>query len=81
MNPVHVAVTIACYLVFILVGKSIMRALPRFEIKTFALCHNLFLTSLSVHSETIIGCSGTQSMILRMVGLWRNWFGCFTSPK
>ncbi|KAI8619711.1 GNS1/SUR4 family-domain-containing protein [Chytriomyces sp. MP71] len=49
MNPVHVALTIACYLAIIVAGTTVMRSLPRFEIKTFALCHNLFLTSLSAY--------------------------------
>ncbi|KAJ3399430.1 hypothetical protein HDU80_007900 [Chytriomyces hyalinus] len=47
MDPVHVLLAVAAYLVMVFVGTSIMRNRARFEIKTFALVHNLFLSSLS----------------------------------
>ncbi|ORY50852.1 hypothetical protein BCR33DRAFT_676347 [Rhizoclosmatium globosum] len=49
MNPIHVLMTIAVYFAILLVGTTVMRAMPKLEVKLLAFCHNVFLTSLSAY--------------------------------
>ncbi|KAL2919929.1 hypothetical protein HK105_200846 [Polyrhizophydium stewartii] len=49
MNPVHALFAVIAYFVIVFVGSAIMRPLPRFQLKTFSLLHNLFLTLLSAY--------------------------------
>ncbi|KAG0257349.1 hypothetical protein DFQ27_005181 [Actinomortierella ambigua] len=49
MNPFHVLLLVLGYFGAIIVGMQIMNFLPRFEVKTFSLLHNLCMVSLSAY--------------------------------
>ncbi|KAI9184094.1 hypothetical protein H9P43_003147 [Blastocladiella emersonii ATCC 22665] len=48
MNPAHMLVLVAAYLAMVVGGKAVMsRSQTKFTLKTYALVHNIILTSLS----------------------------------
>ncbi|KAJ3049225.1 hypothetical protein BCR33DRAFT_719540 [Rhizoclosmatium globosum] len=49
MNPVHVIMVAVLYLVVIFLGVNVMKHFQRFDVKQFALGHNIFLTALSAY--------------------------------
>lgn len=49
MNPFHAVLIAFGYLVSVVVGRLVMKVLPRFELKTFSLLHNFFLIVLSTY--------------------------------
>ena len=75
MNPFHVVLITIGYLLSVFLGRLIMKLLPRFELRTFSILHNLFLILLSLY----MGVEITRQAVINNFGLFGN--GVDTSAK
>ncbi|KAJ3342042.1 hypothetical protein HDU93_003564 [Gonapodya sp. JEL0774] len=89
MNPFHVILIISTYLVIVVAGKRAAAnpAIPKLEVKQFALVHNLLMVALSAYMciSVLAAAFLSKDSIGYRYSLWANpadetetgWFACY----